>query len=131
MSTSFFSTEREADTEHAGSEDDQEEGAERYRQAGKRREHYQHTEENKHTGPRHKESISGLYDDDKLAADGGGGRGEMYEKFLWRSRNHFFVDLGELASYRNVRDIQRLKFFKELQDTMWGFVEDYWGILTR
>ena len=77
MSTSFFSTEREADTEHAGSEDDEKDRAKRHWEAGKGCEHYQHTEENKHTGPRHKESISGLYDDDKLAADGGGVGGEM------------------------------------------------------
>ena len=96
------------DTEYTRTEDNRKQCTKCYRQSGKRHEHDENAEKNEETGAGHTTSISGHYNHDKFAADSVQVCGEMRLHFGDRTRDDFFVHLGELTSNYDTRHLECL-----------------------
>lgn len=106
----FFRALSEPDAKYCCTKDDREERAECHRESRKGSKDSKNTEKDECACAGHRLSISGLYDDDKLAADGVGVRGKMREHFFRGAGNNLFMYLGQLARDNDVRHLVLNKF---------------------
>lgn len=108
----FACAHREADTEHAGTEDDRQERTECHWEPRERREYSEDTEKDEGTWARHGDSISSRYDDHKFSTDRIGMFLEMLLHFCNSSRDQFLMYLGQFASDGDPRHIESCEFLK-------------------